>query len=531
MSHLASALAAVCQPRALLDDVWFGARAHTGRIAQPRRQVAAIIAGTLLIRLLLSMALGLGIDESYMVAAGRRLQLSYFDHPPLAWWLTWGVAHVFGSEDPVVVRLPFMLLFAGSSWLLFSLTARVGSERAGIWAVLAFNAAPVFGLSTGTWVLPDGPLTVALLGLMLCLVRATESDRTAAWRWWLGVGLCGGLALLSKYTAVLVLVGVAMAFVSHPAQRRWLIRPQPWAAMLLILLLLMPVIVWNAEHHWASIAFQGRRGLGHRWQPFAPLAALLGEALFLLPWIWVTMMVALASALGRRLVWPTWLLAAAGLPAIALFALVGIWSAKPILFHWAAPGYLMLLPLLGIQLERWSTSWPRLVRGVSMATAGLVISGLTLVGSEVRWNWMSTLDRDFQNGADPDLSAVDWKSLAVDLAARPPFSLATLNWHDAGKLSYAVGRHIPVICLGDDPRQFGILNPAASHDGEDILVLVAGPNANVRGRKLGSLFCAVEPQAPLTLLHNGKPAMQIAVFLGRGLIGSAPSHCASLTVS
>ena len=50
-------------------------------------------------RLLFAAALGLGIDESYMVAAGRKLQLSYFDHPPIAWWMAWGVAHLTGSES------------------------------------------------------------------------------------------------------------------------------------------------------------------------------------------------------------------------------------------------------------------------------------------------------------------------------------------------------------------------------------------------------------------------------------------------
>ena len=54
-----------------------------------------------MLRLLLAAALGLGIDESYMVAAGREWQLSYFDHPPIAWWLAWGAAHLAGSDSPV----------------------------------------------------------------------------------------------------------------------------------------------------------------------------------------------------------------------------------------------------------------------------------------------------------------------------------------------------------------------------------------------------------------------------------------------
>src|ERR1700736_6828040 len=73
----------------------------------PSGTVAALILGTFLARLVFSAALGLGIDESYMVAAGRKLQLSYFDHPPLAWWLALALAHIHGSESAGRTRLPF----------------------------------------------------------------------------------------------------------------------------------------------------------------------------------------------------------------------------------------------------------------------------------------------------------------------------------------------------------------------------------------------------------------------------------------
>src|SRR6476646_6768411 len=77
-------------------------------------------------------SLGLGIDESYTVATGRHPQLSYFDHPPLAWWLAWAGAHFFGTEAPLAVRAPFILLFAATTWLMFSLTRLLFGERAGL---------------------------------------------------------------------------------------------------------------------------------------------------------------------------------------------------------------------------------------------------------------------------------------------------------------------------------------------------------------------------------------------------------------
>src|SRR5215218_7227700 len=131
------------------------------------RSLAALILISTLLRIGFAATLGLGVDESYMVSAGRVVSLGYFDHPPASWWLSWGAARLFGSEAPVVVRLPFILLFALSTWLMARLGAAVASPRAGLWAAMLLNLSPVFGITTGSWVLPDGPLDCALLGAAL----------------------------------------------------------------------------------------------------------------------------------------------------------------------------------------------------------------------------------------------------------------------------------------------------------------------------------------------------------------------------
>ena len=130
-----------------------------GGVTTPARGVALLMLTTLLARLAFAGALGLGIDESYMVASGRTLQLGYFDHPPLAWWMAWAASHIAGSDSAFFVRLPFVLLFALTTWLMFRLTTRLFSACAGLWAAALLNAAPVLGITDGGWVLPDGPLS------------------------------------------------------------------------------------------------------------------------------------------------------------------------------------------------------------------------------------------------------------------------------------------------------------------------------------------------------------------------------------
>ena len=292
-----------------------------------------------MLRLLFAASLGLGIDESYMVAAGRRLQLSYFDHPPIAWWLAWAAAHLLGSDRPIVVRLPFILLFALTTWLMYRVTAALFGARAGLWAAVLANLCPVIGVTAASWVLPDGPLFAALLGAALCLIAALPAAGMAAWGWWLGAGICAGLALSSKYSAGLTILGAVGFLLSERSGRGWLLRPHPYVAGLAALVMFAPVLIWNAEHGWVSLLFQGGRA-GGRFNPFGPFVALAGGALFMLPWIWLPLMLCGYEAWRRGPADPgRWLLLCLAAPPIVFFTMVALWSH--VLFHWAAPGYLL----------------------------------------------------------------------------------------------------------------------------------------------------------------------------------------------
>ena len=92
------------------------------RALHPAQLVVLLIATSTIVRVIFASSLGLGIDESYAVATGRQPQLSYFDHPPLSWWLPWASAQLLGTEAPLAVRLPFIALFALTTWLMFALT-------------------------------------------------------------------------------------------------------------------------------------------------------------------------------------------------------------------------------------------------------------------------------------------------------------------------------------------------------------------------------------------------------------------------
>jgi 4-amino-4-deoxy-L-arabinose transferase-like glycosyltransferase len=500
-------------------------RIAAGWLKTPAGGVAILILATLVARLLFAAAVGLGIDESYMVAAGRKLQLSYFDHPPIAWWLAWGAAHLAGSESGLVVRLPFIALFALTTVLMYRLTAALFGKQAAFWAAAVLNVVPVFGVTTGSWVLPDGPLLAALLGAANCLVAALRSSGRTAWGWWLGAGVCAGLALASKYSAALAMLGAAGFLLSEPRSRAWLTRPEPYAAGLVALVIFVPVLIWNADHSWVSLIFQGGRATG-AFHPLGPITTLAGEAAFLLPWVWAPLMACGFVALRRgRQVQARWLLLWLAAPSVVVFTVASLWGN--VLYHWAAPGYLMLLPLLGEAIARhWRTS--RTVRVWFAASAAFIALGVVVFASEARFNWLPVIIGDFPTGKDPAIDVVDWTSLRQELArrgllGRPGLAAAALRWTDAGKLDYALGGSVPVICLGPDARQYGLIARHDDYAGTDVLIVARSSFEKIVGQ-FWFLFDAIKPLAPATVLHAGRPALRLNLFLGHGLHKAAEGY-------
>jgi 4-amino-4-deoxy-L-arabinose transferase-like glycosyltransferase len=461
-----------------------------------------------------------------MVAASDHFAASYFDHPLASWWLELGSRWLFGSQAPIVVRLPFVLLSALASFLLFALTTRLYGARAGFWAVAAYSISPVFSLAFGTWVLPDGPLDAALLALAYGLSRAlgiAQALTRPQPSGWALAGAAAGLALLSKYNAMLTLAGAMLFLLTDPRSRPYLRTLLPWAAALLAAAMFLPVIVWNAQHGWQSFHYQAGRASGLRWHWSAPFGIWGGEALFVLPWLWLPMIGLLIAALRRGPAdRPGWLLAMLAIIPVLLFAVIGIWSSARILYHWAAPGYLMLFPLLGhwvAGLRPRAAWWARFVASVS---AGLLIAATLLLIAEVGFAALPEFSEFFPPGKSPLLQLIDWTSVRAELAARgalndPKLAVATLRWYDAGKIGYALRGGLPVTVFGPEPHQFGISTPPASLLGRDVLIIAMPGDISAIAAEYAPDFASITAAPALTVTSHGKTLLVIPTLWGKDL--------------
>ena len=103
-----------------------------------------VIAVSTAVRLLVAVTTGLGVDESYAVTVARPLSWSYFDHPPLHFWMAGLVTWLTGDTQAVMVRLPFVLAFSVTLWAVGRLGLRNPPTRDS-GARPAFNRAQLHG--------------------------------------------------------------------------------------------------------------------------------------------------------------------------------------------------------------------------------------------------------------------------------------------------------------------------------------------------------------------------------------------------
>jgi hypothetical protein len=185
----------------------------------------------------------------------------------------------------------------------------------------------------------------------------------------------------------------------------------------------------------------------------------------------------------------------------------------------------MLFPLLGAEVAaRLRAGAPRL-RRVILGTVALMVFALALVGTEMRFNWVSAIFGPALLARGTDVSGgIDWTGLEPALAARglltqPNLVIAVTRWNDAGKVDYALGGGWPVTVLADDSREYGIVAPAGRFVGQPMLILVPDPNPAALAARLAPFFSTIKVLPPVTLRFGGYPFMTLAVLAGDRFLG------------
>jgi hypothetical protein len=189
-------------------------------------------------------------DELQMLDDARHLDWGFVVYPPIV---------------PLLARLE--LIFFGTSLVGFRLLAAIavsvamvvagliardlgGGRREQVLAAIATGISPV-SLAQGAvfqYVSFDYLWCVLLTYFLVRLLKTEDA------RWWLAIGAVIGLGMQTKYTmaffATGLVGGVVLTRARRYSQSAWL-----WMGVGVALLIFLPNLVWQAQHHFISLEF------------------------------------------------------------------------------------------------------------------------------------------------------------------------------------------------------------------------------------------------------------------------------------
>jgi hypothetical protein len=476
----------------------------------PQRALAALILITLMIRVGWAGLIEPGNDEAYNYVYTIYPDLSYFDHPPMTMWTsTLGMLICGDTVNFLSLRLIYLLLFAGSTWVMYRLTSRWYGAWAGFYAALALNLAPYYTGAAGAFALPDGPFLFFLLLAIWALSEALigELGRVRPWLW---VGLAWGCALLTKYHAIFLPAGALLYIVLTPAAWRVLRTPGPYLATALGLAAFTPVLIWNHEHAWASFAFQGNRALEWQFRPAGPALVVVGTLALLAPWIWLPLVRSAVDRLrgpesddvGRLLLC---------LAVVPLVFFLVISCGRAILVHWPLMGFLPMFCLLGKHWAALAEKNPKWLRKYILATS-IISFGIALtVLAQARFGLISFPDKD------PCREFSGWESVGDQLRNRGLIGgedrfLFTTSWDDSGHLAFAVRNRMPVVCYNNGhARGFAFWSRPEDWLGKDGLFITLD-NKQWEPGEFEPYFQHIELLAEFPMTRAGTPFRNVRVF-------------------
>ena len=455
--------------------------------------------------------LPLSPQEAYYWVFSLHPAWSYFDHPPLTAYVIGFFTHFLGDRA-VVIRLGALLFSLGFSLLAYFLGKALFDSRVGFWAGAISSLLPSYAI-TALIITPDSPLVFFWTLSGFLTLRAIQNDRPV---YHLLSGVTLGLALLSKYTAIFFPASLLLFFMVTPDQRRHLKKWQLYGGWVLATLVFSPVVFWNADHGWASFAFQSTeraRELG-RFSPADLGAFLASQAGVVTPLVFAGMAVTLGLAVKRFFRRPGWkenFLLCLSLPMIALFTLVA--TREWVKMNWLIPAYLPLIILmLGYYQER-IFAWKWIYRGMAVWT--WVMAGALFILLHL-WPFIPQIK---VSGSMDTLTG--WRELAGHLQKvqqtiqresgrnQPSFILAW-GHKTASELWFELKGHPPVVAqtaLGKKALAYDFWFDPAPLKGQDALFVWSSfENFSYETSDLlARFFEKIEPLEPFTVYRGRHP--------------------------
>lgn len=393
-------------------------------------QYSILLVGLMaLCHFILAFFIPLGADEAHYALYGLMPDWSYFDHPPLVGWLQ--ILPMWLAPFDWAARIVPILLFIALNLLLFKVVKRLypssHADWLGFWSLVLLNTAILFNLM-GFGMLPDNPLMVIFLGIVLIVHNIIARNQTKDWLW---LGVLVGLAALAKYTAITI-VGSFLLLLIFEKRWFWLKQSGVYLASTIALIMIIPILYWNMENDWASFIYQIEHGTnGASWSIERLFKSQAIQLLVYSPLLFIVGWLVLFNP--RNYFNPSHrILLAFSLPIMMLFAYTSGYEES--LPHWVALAWLLLIPIVvQVLWQKRETKWLAPVVGLHLVVnIGLIIFAHSLLVSP----WLSS--GDYENPMSREFAWDDAAKIATQLQTEHnDLAFFVPNWSYGSHLSWS----------------------------------------------------------------------------------------------
>jgi hypothetical protein len=415
------------------------------------RALRVLILASFAIRAVAAGLIEFSNDEVYYWTYALFPDLSHFDHPPMVGWVIQLFTLNLHFSGEFFIRLGAVIFGTVNIYLMFLIGKKIRDPLTGLYAAFLFTGSLYCSVITGIFIMPDTPQVLFWLLSLLLLLHALPDKQLSrnSRKMMLAAGVTIGLAMLSKYHSVFLLAGAFLYILFF--NRRWLIAKESWLAFAIVILLFLPVILWNRENAFISFTFHENRvgyiRTGIRWDYF--LSEIAGEFFYNNPVNVILILVSFFAFLrGQKFIGKENLriLLFVSLPLALVF--IGFSLYRRTLPHWTGPAYLGFM-LLAASYLSWRTeisSRKKLLPLPVILSVSLFLLVIIFGTGQIRWGWIR-----FGSHASDDFSVqlYGWKQLGKKAdgvmkkdaeEGRMPATAPILSfrWFPAANLDYYV---------------------------------------------------------------------------------------------
>jgi hypothetical protein len=225
-----------------------------------------------------SMRYGYFRDALYYLACANHLAFGYVDQPPLFPFIAWIGEHTLGTSLPALIFWP-ALAGATRIVLVAAFARELGAKRFGVALAAALAATPAVW-----WVIDHQFAMNAFEPLFWtgCAYVILRMINTQNPKLWLAFGTIAGLGLENKYS-IAIFAFALLAGLLLTQQRKLLFTPWLFACGAVALLIFLPNLIWNLQHHWPFLELMHNIRVTGKDIAYPPVAYAVQQILMMNP--------------------------------------------------------------------------------------------------------------------------------------------------------------------------------------------------------------------------------------------------------